>query len=115
MTRISQRTQDECWTACIASLMDRPIYTLPNFNTRTWLSDTRSWLKSQRYTLVRVKVPIRDVYHIASMHIKDLPKETYEHAVIWKNGKIVHDPGDNLFLTYDYYKRPSEFYIIVKG
>lgn len=103
----------DCWRACIASIINRPVATVPNFMAGCMgevadpgLDLTREWLAqfgfsifetycSAKWTLdevletfskVNPNVPI-----IVTGEPNGFPGEG--HAVIAMDGKVVHDPG----------------------
>lgn len=89
-----------CFEACIASIFEMDLKDVPNFHGDNWFGDFWKWLKEKGYTsygsLYNEKIENYkggvDGYFIVAgesprgKHIKG------GHAVVYKNGIMVHDP-----------------------
>ena len=92
-----------CFAACIASILEVPLDTVPNFCAdlpSDWHAQTNQWL-AKHYGLGLVTMQVeegsdyddldmpRDCHHFISA--KTLRGDCY-HCVVAKNGIVVHDP-----------------------
>jgi hypothetical protein len=91
------RTQEEfanCLQACVASYFEFPLENVPNFMLfkDNWWDALHWYFFSLGYDIGHInKLPPEDgKYYIVSEEFGD--NYNYSHAVIWKDGKIVHDP-----------------------
>jgi hypothetical protein len=89
-----------CFEACIASIFEMDLKSVPNFHGENWFGEFYGWLKEKGYTsygsLCNEKIEeysggINGYFIVAGesprgRHIKG------GHAVVYKNGKMVHDP-----------------------
>jgi hypothetical protein len=90
-----------CWSACIASILEIPLDTVPNFcgGSKTkdhWWSETQQFLDSLSLTVIEITIledqdvsTIFDCYWIAS---GKSPRYSGDHAVVYHGNKMVHDP-----------------------
>jgi len=89
-----------CFSACIASILEVPLKNIPNFHTespRDFDKNVAEWCKSQDFILLDITMEdpslINSCYVIAngtSPRNKD-----FLHSVVWFDGEIVHDPHPN--------------------
>ncbi|KKK94317.1 hypothetical protein LCGC14_2684070 [marine sediment metagenome] len=93
--------EGNCFPACIASILEIPLGSIPNFCVEypsDWLVETNRWLgKNHGFALILIQalgepdqLPAfaTDVYHIMSG-----PAERgLQHSVVGRNGIMVHDP-----------------------
>lgn len=90
-------TQGDCFRACIASILEKPIEDIPLFygDDDQWAKYWR-WLQEQGFTLewatLDVSDPPPDTFYIASVQSPSLWSQGLYHAVIGYNGKTVWDP-----------------------
>ena len=93
--------EGNCWSACIASILELDIGALPNFMTRDdWLEATRNWLSRRGFTGIMFQKP--NVYHPECYHIVSgkSPRGNFLHAVVGYKNKLVHDPHpDRTFIA----------------
>lgn len=89
-----------CFEACVASLFEMGLEDIPNFHKDNWFLDFWNWLKIKGYTSygalykedVKSYIGGVDGYYIVcgesprGKHIKG------GHAVVYKDGKLIHDP-----------------------
>ena len=93
------KPEGNCYAACIASILGRP---LEEFDHRPERHDpngfTESWsafMATKGYALLEVDVEKHgviahtDLHYIAS---GPSPRGEFEHAVVYRNGELVHDP-----------------------
>jgi len=118
-----------CQAACIASILEIPIEDIPNFHgddptdAETYWKNVRKWCEDKPFTIISIafqedhdpKEFLKDCWVIASGPSPRGTEEWHRHAVVWKNGKIVHDPhpsraGLKEIDTYDMFiiKDPKE-------
>lgn len=85
-----------CLQACVASYFELPLDKVPNFILfkDSWWEALHCWLNSKGYNVDHINElpPNDDNYYIVSEEFGD--KYNYSHAVIWRNGSLVHDPMD---------------------
>ena len=91
-----------CMQACVASILEVDLDQVPNFmefGPDEYLKTITEWCKSLGVIVINIDFAIKhddvfelfeDSYLIASG--KSPRDETKNHAVVWKNGSIVHDP-----------------------
>lgn len=89
-----------CFEACLASIFEMDLKDVPNFHGKNWFVEFWEWLKTKGYTtdgsLYNENIENYnggvDGYFIVAgesprgKHIKG------GHAVVYKNGKLAHDP-----------------------
>jgi len=105
-----------CLQACVASYFDLDLNKVPNFmlfGYEIWWEGFFWFVWSLNYKLlgyIEGLPPINDKYYIASVDFGE--KYKFSHAIIYKNGKIVHDPhpdgineNDNIVGYYEIIKR----------
>jgi len=89
-----------CLAACLASLLEVDIATVPNFvdDKKYWERNMQKWL-FDNHGLRNICMPYNDSIgaHIFSvdfhyMMVGQSPRGKFNHMVIGKNGKMVHDP-----------------------
>lgn len=90
-------TNGDCFRACIASLLERPIDDVPVFPpvNEQWGMYWR-WLYEQGFDLcwydLKSKPPPKDEHYILSVPSPTLAAHGLYHAVIALNGAVVWDP-----------------------
>ena len=94
-------TLGDCFRACVASIFEFPIKEMPNFWEQTqdvdefWQLNDAWMSKNKGYRLLNCvfgnehKHLIDDVLCIVCAKS---PRGDTDHAVVWRSGKIVHDP-----------------------
>lgn len=102
MRPVNQYTKDDCFAACVASILEVPTTHVPNFcgealtEGRNWLEEADRWLR-ENYGLtilgfrprgVSAVYSIPAVYHIMS---GQSPRGLL-HSVVAFQGRMVHDP-----------------------
>ncbi len=89
----------DCMRACVASILEVPIESIPNFmedGPDRFEKAIRDWTKEQDFLLVdticekAVESVFPDCYMIA---MGKSPNIDGNHAVVYYNGKMVHDPS----------------------
>ena len=100
-TAPADRQRGNCWSACIASLLEVPIDDVPNFvqidvnGGENWFAHTMRFLNERGYHLVAVD-PLApgDVHYIQTGLSPRSPADGGEvhHAVIHLHGELAHDP-----------------------
>ncbi len=79
-----------CMSAAIASVLERPIDTLPHFGGDRWLRRLEDWLRPQRMVPVLAK-GWPDDYNGYGVGLGMGPRGLH-HAVVVENAMLVHDP-----------------------
>ncbi len=83
-----------CFSACVASLLELPIEEVPHFGSDdTWWATFQAWLKTRDLYAVLFKVD-SDEQRPPGLHIVSgrSPRHSALHAVVGEGAKIVHDP-----------------------
>jgi len=92
-----------CYAACIASILEVPLETIPNFMEEGpdyFLNKLDKWSKKQNFIVLSITLdPLneelvelyKDLYMIGSLPSQRFKDAT--HAVVCKGIKIVHDPN----------------------
>ena len=92
----------DCMRACVASIFELPIEEVPNFNEPDQSHFERkldAWGTSVGLTVVDIsvenddtKVLLKDCWLIACGRSPRGKTKNNRHAVVWRNGRMVHDP-----------------------
>ena len=89
----------DCFRACLASLFDFKIEQVPNFfdtsnETELWWKAVRDWLRPLGFGIMSLETKdklylslFEGYFIVCGKTFKGL-----DHATIWKNGEMVHDP-----------------------
>jgi hypothetical protein len=78
-----------CLAACIACMLDIDVNEVPNFaQNSTWASDAKEWLAERGLSLVYFDGDATD----ATMIAYGKTVRGTRHAVLWRNGALLHDP-----------------------
>jgi hypothetical protein len=103
-------SEGNCFSACVASIMDLPIDDVPNFENSgsgSWFVCASEWLAARGHHLVQL-FPGQEFtgYHIGC----GLSPRGYRHSVVYRAGEPVHDPHpDGAGL-----EAPDSFFAITK-
>ena len=120
---ISNFVNGNCMQACVASIMEVPLETIPNFmcdGEEFYERNLNAWLKYQNFITIDVVIDkyntgmLKDCYVIATGESPRSPD--LNHAVVYYNGKMVHDPhpdntgiiGDPKMYTVFVSRNPAE-------
>ena len=115
----------DCLRACIASLLEKSADEVPNLAhsgpERTWLGRVRRYLKSEGFSLVIVEIPslVDPRYYPPGANVLVVGKHEVghknDHACIYRDGKLVHDPNtaDGYGLTAPATSDMFDVYLIV--
>lgn len=95
----TESTKGNCMAACVASMLEIDIATVPNFaESRYSERDLIEWLK-QNFNLSYIEVQINDSFKnlvkntdVHHLIIGASPRGPFYHAVVGRAGEIVHDP-----------------------
>lgn len=87
-----------CFAACLASLLDLPLWMVPPFedmygrSTEHYMTRCNLWL-ARIFKLRLVKTEAHDLALLPEFYIANgpSPRGVY-HSVIYSNGKLAHDP-----------------------
>jgi hypothetical protein len=94
-----------CFATCIASILELPVDSLPNFcETDDWRERANEWLAELGYFYLDVIIPedmrAELIFQFAGYHvISGVGPRGCRHSVVGLSGKMVHDPhpsGDGL-------------------
>lgn len=107
MKKVFQTTfgkEGNCLCACLASILEIDIETIPNPKHDDWQNEMNDWLI--RHHGVYMVTINADGYFSKAMKDGLIIGAGYSctglmHAVVCQNGKIIHDPMHNSNLTFD--------------
>uniref|UniRef100_A0A6M3IIZ5 Uncharacterized protein n=1 Tax=viral metagenome TaxID=1070528 RepID=A0A6M3IIZ5_9ZZZZ len=101
MIPVDQENTNDCQRACVASILELPLTDVPNFmlpNSDGWVERMQEFTKPYGFLTLNLfftdgksEEYLKDCYTIAGGESPRSPER--EHAVVWKNGKMVHDPS----------------------
>ena len=105
-----------CLAACIASLLEIDIDSVPNPHSENWQNELNEWLvENHGIYILTVGFFDKEIVPVAllSGYIigVGLSFNNRKHAVLCRNGKVVHDPLPYSGLTYDLIE---EFDLLIK-
>lgn len=87
--------QGNCMQACVASLFNIPMADVPNFAAeKQWFKSFREFICAKGYVInSRVKTADGELHVPTGLHlVSGKSSRGCEHMVIYKNGKLFHDP-----------------------
>lgn len=92
------QTRGNCWTACIASIVEYALEDVPNFvpihaaGGEDWWDHTMRWLYERGYTAKRQQFSELDPdkYYVVSGQSPRFPD--IGHAVVYRGTNMAHDP-----------------------
>jgi len=112
-TKIYQVSNNDCFSACLATLFGKTLHEVPVFTRDNptdfdgFLKDLNQWLAQQGWTQINMTTENIDSWEIAvdpSVFLIGLYK-THEgkesHAVVLKGSEIYHDPKGKITKTSD--------------
>ena len=122
MIKVYQELENDCFQACIASILGCNIENIPNCydnGIENFKNKWYEWEKDKPFHLIDMDLNkdtmgwMKDIVMIA---VGKSPRGDYNHCVIMKNNKIIHDPhpdnegiiGKPLFYTLVFPKNPSK-------
>lgn len=95
---INDNKRGNCFSACIASLLEVEVEDVPNVNDmgNNWYQEFNKWLLS-KHSCQMLDVIIDSEYHMPSIpmiaHGKSMNFPDVMHSVLWQNGKMIFDPS----------------------
>lgn len=107
-TRVGQ-DNGNCWTACIASILELPIEQVPDFiDEKDFYGSTVKWLGKRGLTLVQIDLQHSTYWPffwgdtVWTILSGQSPRGDWKHAIVGNGLKYVHDPHpDNKMLKGD--------------
>lgn len=95
MRKIYQKNEDDCFSACIASLTSIPYEEIPKFHSDSWMTDATKWLRKRGYQFIHCRCDFLDKRRLYILCVDPFYDYGYSfsHAVISKGLKVIHDPG----------------------
>ncbi len=97
--------QGECFAACVASILEMPLDSVPNPNGEDWYEQWQAWLVPRNLRLVTILYegpstePESDwarglaILSADSRTLKTADGKPAMHALVWRDGEIVWDPS----------------------
>ena len=104
MKPVFQQTQNDCYSACIASIFDLDLVDVPNFfnvagyDRDAWWDAVRSYLRTLGYGVVSLTMDRNNLAQLGGFLIcSGSPVNRVEHmdtnhATVWYGGEMIHDP-----------------------
>lgn len=115
MTPVNQRTRDDCFRACVASILNLSYEEVPDFmadvDTGAVIPDSvtdwmNTWFHEREMCYAEMGFPaspwkvMQDTRHMASENITYLLMgrglNSVNHCVVCRSGEMIHDPGAHL-------------------
>ena len=89
--------EGNCFQACLASVLEIPLDKVPDFcsmySEDNWHSEVQDWLmRFYGMSMLCVKCPVGNVLRGLTFIAAGLSERFVEHAVIMRDGKVIHDP-----------------------
>lgn len=92
-----------CFPACLASILERPLETIPEFKGEEWQARYADWLRELGLSLITIRLPdgiensnaeARRYYlpGYCILAVQSPRLDGHLHAVVARDGEIVHDP-----------------------
>ena len=84
-----------CFPACVASILELPLEEIPNFCAyENWYEKANEWLNKRDLCIVLIRGYDQDRAGLPCICIATgkSPRGDFLHCVVWKEGRIVHDP-----------------------
>jgi hypothetical protein len=81
-----------CFAACVASILEMPLDSVPHFLGDGWFDQWLDWLKQFNLTLINLVVSPDWQPKGYTILAADSPRGEWLHAVVCLNGEIVWDP-----------------------
>lgn len=91
------KERGNCWQAALASVLELPLEAVPHFvaidenhGGPNWLHYTINWLwyRGYQYQSMYRHLYTNEYYLVMG----ESPRGNFHHVVVYKNGKMVHDP-----------------------
>lgn len=88
----------DCARACIASIFELPIDSIPNFmqdGLDSFNSNLREWCDSKGIKAIDITIEDQSVIsgcYVLAIGLSPRAKNGERHAVVWLDNKMVHDP-----------------------
>lgn len=89
----------DCYSACIASILETYLEDIPNFHLpegSNFGNNVHDWCKTQLFVLVDIKHIeeniLDDCIIIANGKSPRATENWHKHSIVWKAGKMLHDP-----------------------
>jgi len=114
---INSLSKGDCFRACVASILELPIEEVPNFmedGEDKFNDHIVDWIKDRTFTIRYVEINNDDDQKEFEQTTKDhyviaIGQNAFcYHAVVWRNGKIVHDPNPN-GRYFPFLEKPTAF------
>jgi hypothetical protein len=89
--------QANCFAACLASILERPLSEVPNFmEDLDWVSSYNAWLERFDLFLLLVVLPLPPAVKIQTFPgysiVTGEGPRGFLHSVVYKCNELVHDP-----------------------
>lgn len=84
-----------CFAACIASLLELELGTVPNFcvdHHSRWWDVLNDWLEPRGFVAIMLRSAEMELYRSAFVIASGQGPRGCMHSVIYRNGVMVHDP-----------------------
>lgn len=113
--QIENYPSGDCFRACLCSILELPIEAIPNFQQNEGANFDelwKAWNDKSPYRLIQVQceTPEETFTDCAVIATGKSPRGNYNHSVVWRNGKIIHDPHPGQLGLKG---KPEFFYLLV--
>jgi len=96
MLKQHQQRNDDCVRACVATILELPIESVPNFVAErgcVWLDRLREWLLPRGLTAINVSFSDSDEPGLGILcGAGGAGPRGCDHEVVWRDGEVVWDP-----------------------
>lgn len=93
MKPVIQEGRSDCFRACVASILELPLATVPDADGADWLDGYNTWLAARGLALVVVPPSGGVIPQGYAIGVANAGSPDRDHAVVLHDGKIVHDPS----------------------
>ena len=99
MQKIFNFENGDCFSACVASILEVSLECVPNFNLpahNSFAQNLKRWCKKQTFILLDITVKDTELIStcivIAGGRSPRATEDWHRHTVVWYKGKMIHDP-----------------------
>lgn len=85
-----------CFQTCVASLLEIDAGIIPDLDLdvsdEEWWNSIRCWLNTHGWDIIPMNTEEARTLLVLGIAVGRSPRGPFNHAVVWKNGTMVHDP-----------------------
>ena len=97
--RVTNFENGDCFSACIASILELPLQIIPNFNIPSrehFAENVKNWCERQSFILLDITLEnpglIKDCWSIANGQSPRGTEDWHKHSVVWYGNEMAYDP-----------------------